>query len=297
MCGSLADPGSRINWDGRCALRSGVLCDAAQATTEGAGVTAGLAGRAIAGVGIVCGLLGVALTIVTLPDGFSPRHVADGTAFGFLVIALALASHFPAEIGSDLRGAAFGAAGLGFFLFVPARFAFDDLDFVDAGGWLGVCSILIPIGYLVLRLDRPHAPAARPARTPATLLADRGTLLALAGLALLVVGVWFGIDDGGPSWWDLSKTLAILLLLLAVTNAYFLWRGPADVGLLVAGTTFGLAVYPWVYHAFEELGSLGAGGWLEALGGLALLVGVADAWRTAAVPVAHEPPAPAAAAP
>jgi hypothetical protein len=251
-------------------------------------MTLGLTGRAMATAGIVCGLLGIALTFVSYP-GFSARHVADGTATAFLLAALALSSHFPAEIGSDVRGAALGAAAFGFFLFVPARFAFDQLDLLDAGAWLGFCTLLIPLGYLVLRLDRAHAPAA-PA---ATFALGPGTLAALVGLALLVVGVWLAVDEGGPSYWSLSHTLAILVLLLVAANLVLLWRGPADVGLLVAATTFGLVVYPWVYHAFEHLGKLGAGGWLEAVGGLLLLLGALAAARTvaAAQPAAAAPAA------
>jgi hypothetical protein len=247
----------------------------------------GLAGRAIAGLGIVAGFLAIGLTLV-----FSARHVQDGTAAAFLLITLALASHFPAEIGRDAQGAALGAAAFGFYLFIPARFAFDQLDVLDAGAWLGFCSILIPIGFLVVQLDRAHGPAARPAgRTLASL--DRGTLAALVGLVLIVIGVWLRIDDGDESYWNASHTLGILILLLAAANLLYLWRGVTDTGLLVASTTFGLVVYAWVYHAFERLGSLDSGGWLEAVGGLVLVAGVLYARRTAAAAVAAAAPAPA----
>jgi hypothetical protein len=257
-------------------------------------VSLGLAGRAIAGVGVVAGLLGIALTIVSFPGGFSARHVQDGTAAAFLLITLAFASHFPAEIGRDAQGAALGAAAFGFYLFVPARFAFDQLDVLDAGAWLGFCSVLIPLGFLVVQWDRAHAAATqRTGRTLASL--DPGPLAALVGLALIVVGVWLAIDDGGPSYWNLSHTLGILVLLLAAANLLYLWRGVSDTGLLVASATFGLVVYAWVYHAFERLGSLGSGGWLEAVGGLVLIAGVLYARRTAAVPAAAGAPSPLAA--
>jgi hypothetical protein len=257
-------------------------------------VSLGLAGRAIAGLGIVAGFLGIGLTLVSFAGGFSARHVQDGTAAAFLLVTLALASHFPAEIGRDAQGAALGAAAFGFYLFIPARFAFDQLDVLDSGAWLGFCTILIPIGFLVVQLDRAHTPAAQPAsRTLASL--DRGTLVALVGLVLIVVGVWLAIDDGGPSYWNVSHTLGILILLLAAANLLYLWRGVSDTGLLVASTTFGLVVYAWVYHAFEQLGSLGAGGWLEAVGGLVLIAGVIYARRTAAVLAPAGAPSPVAA--
>jgi hypothetical protein len=231
-------------------------------------------------VGIVCGLLGIALTFVSFSNGFSARHVDDGTAFAFLAITLALASHFPAEIGSDLRGAALGTAAFGFYLFVPARFAFDNLGVLDAGAWLGLCSVLIPLGYVLVRTEHPHVAAAPLAPSLQTL--GRGRTLALGGILMVVVSIWLEIDDGDTSYWNASHTLGILILLLAGANVYFLLRGPADVGVLVAAGTFGLVVYPWVYHAFERLGTLHAGGWLAAIGGLALLVGVVDAQRTTA---------------
>jgi hypothetical protein len=241
-------------------------------------------------VGIVCGLLAIALTVVSFPNGFSARHVFDGTAVAFLLVTLALASHFPAEIGSDLRGAALGAAAFGFLLFIPAHQAFDRLDTIDAGGWLGVCSVLIPVGYLLVRMDPAHGHAA-PARGAPT--ADRATALTLGGLVLVVVGVWLDVDNGGPSYWSSSHTLGLLILLLAAANLFSLWRGPADIGVLVAATTFGVVVYAWVYHAFEDLGSLGPGGWIEAIGGVVLLAGVVDARRTATA-LSAAAPAPAA---
>jgi hypothetical protein len=254
-------------------------------------VSLGLAGRAIAAVGIVAGFLAIGLTVVSFPGGFSARHVDDGTATAFLLILLALSSHFPAEIGSDLRGAALGAAAFGFFLFIPARFAFDQLDVLDAGAWLGFCTVLIPIGLLVVRRDPAHASTSLPAR-PAV---GPGLVLSLAGLVLIVVGIWLPIDDGGPSYWNVSHTLGILLLLLVAANLLNVWGGASDIGLLVASTTFGLVVYAWVYHAFERLGSLGSGGWLEAVGGVVLLLGAVAERRTAAVPAAAGAPSPAAA--
>jgi len=235
-------------------------------------------------VGIVCGLLAIGLKTLSF-SGFSSRYVQDGTAAAFLLITLALASHFPAEIGSDIRGAALGAAAFGFLLFVPAHQAFDQLDTLDAGAWLGLCSILIPVGLLIVQRDHGHAPVSGPAPQPS--LTDPRHVTSVVGLVLLVVGVWLPIDSGGPSFWNNSHTLGILLLLLAALNLLSVRRATWDVGLLSASTTFGIAVYPWLYHAFERLGSLGSGGWLEAVGGFLLIVGIVAARRAAsAVPAA-----------
>jgi hypothetical protein len=250
-------------------------------------VTLGLLGRATAGVGVVCGLLALGLRTLSF-SGFSSRYVQDGTAAAFLLITLAFASHFPAEIGSDVRGAALGAAAFGFLLFVPAHQAFDQLDTLDAGAWLGLCTILIPLGLLIVERDPGHAHAAGAAPRPSP--TDPRRVVWLAGLVLVVVGVWLPVDSGGDSYWNASHTLGILLLLVAALSLLTLWRGASDHGLLVASMTFGLVVYPWVQHAFEQLGSLGSGGWLEAVGGLLLLLGVLAARR---LPVAAVAPAPA----
>jgi hypothetical protein len=245
----------------------------------------GLAGRAMATAGIMCGLLVIGLEIVSFPNGFSARHVSDGTAVAFLLVTIALASHFPAEIGADLRGAALGAAAFGFLLFVPAHQAFDQLDTLGAGAWLGLCTLLIPLGLLLVRQDHP-APAAAPVAWT-----EPGLLGAALGAVLIVVGVWCAVDSGGPSYWSSSHTLGILLLIAAAASLLLLPRAHGELALLVVAATFGLTVYAWVYHAFERLGSLGAGGWLEAVGGVLLLLGVLAVRRAPATAAAPEPAA------
>lgn len=247
----------------------------------------GLAGRATAAVGIVTGLLAIGLELVS----GGGNYVEDGTAVAFLVITLSLASHFPAEIGSDLRGAAFGAAAFGYFLFVPATFAFDDLGSLGAAGWLGLCAVLIPVGYWMLRADEAgHAPALASSSRPTL---DANLALVLVGLVLVVVGVWLDAFDGSESFWSRSIPLGLLMLVLAALNALLAAWGAAasDTGVLVAATTFGLVEFAWVTTAFEQFDQLGAGGWVEAFGGLFLLVGVLAARRAAAaVPSAAAAP-------
>jgi hypothetical protein len=231
-----------------------------------------LAGRGFAGIGIVLGLLAMALS---LTSGGGVSYADDGTVIAFLIITLSLASHFPAEIGADAQGAAFGSAAFGFFLFTPALFAFDNLGSLGSAGWLGLCTVLIPIGFfMVERAEAGHAPAAAlPSRH---VTKDATLLVTTIGLALIVVSVWLDASDSGPSYWNASKTLAILILLLAVANALLAMRAPAtsNLALLTAATTFGLVEVGFVQTAFENFGSLGAGGWLQAFGGVFLLVSV-----------------------
>jgi hypothetical protein len=240
-------------------------------------------------VGIVTGLLAIGLELVS----GGANYVADGTAVAFLVITLSLASHFPAEIGSDLRGAAFGAAAFGFFLFVPAALAFDNLGSLGAAGWLGLCAALVPIGYAMLRADEgAHSAVGHSAGAPKPTPALGVTVL---GLVLVVVGIWLTAFDGGESFWDTSVTLGLLMLLLAVLNALLLVRAPAsDTAMLAAATTFGLVEFGFISAAFEQFDRLGSGGWLEAFGGLFLLVGVLAARRTASATAMAAAPSPAA---
>jgi hypothetical protein len=255
-------------------------------------VTLGLAGRATATVGIVCGLLVLGLQL----GSQGGHYVDDGTSVAFLVILLALASHFPAETGRDASGAAQGAAAFGFLLFIPFSFAPRHLGFLGPAGWLGVCTALIPIGFAMLRLHE-RAPAdpvpTRVRRDPS----DPRLAVPVVGLALIVVGIWLEVFSGGNSYWDRSHALALLMLVLVALNALLLfgiWTSP-DSALLVATTTFGLVEYAWIQRAFTHLGDLGAGGWIEAFGGLFLLLGVLWLRRAATAPVRSATPAPAAA--
>src|SRR5439155_1153555 len=79
-----------------------------------------------------------------------------------------------------------------------------------------------------------HAPVSGPAPQPS--LTDPRHVTSVVGLVLLVVGVWLPIDSGGPSFWNNSHTLGILLLLLAALNLLSVRRATWDVGLLSAST-------------------------------------------------------------
>ena len=110
-------------------------------------------------------------------------------------------------------------------------------------------------------------------------------LLTGVGLALVLAGIWLPVESGGDSFWDSSfsgHALGILMLLLVLLTAVLVvgslsGRGGAlgEATLLVAAVTFGLVEAEWIAAAFDNLGSLGSGAWIEAIGGLSLIVGVA----------------------
>jgi hypothetical protein len=222
-------------------------------------------GRAAVLVGLICGLLAVGLPFVS-GEGGSARYVDDGTAAAFLIVLLALSSWFPADVGTARLCAALGGAAYGFFLFLPALLAFDELGSLDSGAWLGLCTFLIPFGVVAASVD-PSAPGRR----------GLGDAIGLLGIVLLVVGIWLPFESGGASVWNASSSghaLGLLMLLLAVVDlALLVAPGLADLRVIAAAITFGLLAAAVIMSAFEQLGTLGAGAWLEACAGALILVG------------------------
>jgi hypothetical protein len=252
-----------------------------------------LAGRALAAVGIVAGLLAVALDLIS-GGGTTSRYLDQGAVAAFLVVLLSFASYLPAEVGLDTAAAAAGTAAFGFYLFVPGLFAFNQLGSLGAAAWLGVATALIPIGWAIVQLvEREPAGSSRPpaAASPAVVLRDPLLAPAVAGLGLIAAGSWLPALSGSPSYWNASfsgHAVGLLTLLAVALNLAALAAPlPAaiairqDTVLLVAAGTFGLVEAELVHSAFNRLGSLGAGGWLEAAGGLLLMTGVL-AMRTGA---------------
>jgi hypothetical protein len=245
-----------------------------------------LAGRALAAVGIVAGLLAVALDLIS-GGGSTSRYVDNGAVAAFLVVLLSFASYLPAEVGLDTGAAAAGTAAFGFYLFVPGLFAFNHLATLGAAGWLGVATALIPTGWAIVRvLEREPDTTSRPSSAAKPAVALRDPLLApvAAGLSLITAGIWLPALSGSASYWNASfsghavglLTLLAVALNLAALAAPFA-AGIAirqDVALLVAAGTFGLVEAELVLSVFNRLGSLGAGGWLEAAGGLLLIAGI-----------------------
>src|SRR5919108_863679 len=89
----------------------------------------------------------------------------------------------------------------GTYLFFPATLAFDQLEFVGAGAWLGVCAALIPLGagaaYLLSNQARLRADVAREEAV--------GRLVTLVGLALVLAGVWLPVDTSNDgTYWNVT---------------------------------------------------------------------------------------------
>jgi len=247
-------------------------------------MTAGLAGRGIAMVGIITGLLAVGLVLISAGNA-SASYLDHGVVVIFVIALLAMASYLPAEVGYDTAGAAAGTTVFGFFLFIPAGLAFDRLGSAGPAAWLGLCTVLIPIGWAVVRsAEGAHATAARTGLGAAR---DPQLWLAVSGVILLAAGIWLPVITNGPTFWHASTSgdaLGILLLAAVLANAATLLgpvvydlRVSGDAVLLLACATFGLAAAAWLEFAFDRLGALGSGGWLEAVGALLLLVGVVAA--------------------
>jgi len=235
-------------------------------------VSTAFLGRGLVIVGIVAGLLAV-----SLPFADGARYVDDGTAAAFLIVLLAFTSLLPAEAGRDLVAAAAGSAAFGFFLFIPAVFAFDSLGRLEAGAWLGVSTALMPIGcLLVFAAGGGAAPAPAIDRGP-------GLLVGTVGLVLVAVGIWLDIGSDGPTYWGASSSghaVGIVLIVLVVVDAVLIAAAAhssmqtGDLALLAAAVTFGYATFVVVGAAFDDFASLGPGGWIEACGGVLLLGGV-----------------------
>ena len=233
-------------------------------------MSAGFLGRGLVLAGIVAGLLAV-----SLPSANDVRYVDDGTAAAFLITLLAITSFLPADIGHDLPAACAGSAAFGFFLFVPAIYAFGSLGRLEAGAWLGLCTALIPIGALLVFVTEGTA-ETRIDATP-------GLLVATLGLVLVAVGIWLDFSTLGPTYWNLSSSghaLGLLLIVLVVLDAVLLAAAAhsslpvAGAAVLAAAVTFGFTVFVVVGAAFDSFGIMGAGDWVEAAGGTLLLVGV-----------------------
>lgn len=240
-----------------------------------------LVGRALAIAGIVAGLLAIGLSVA-----FDQRYLDDGTLAASLLVLLCLSSWLPAEVGRDLFGSAAGAAAFGLFLFVPSTAAFENLGELDAGAWLGICTLAIPIGGHLMR-------AARDESDPRVLALDGlGAPAVSLALVLLVGGIWFDASRDGTTYWNVASSghaVGVVTLVLAAANVLALVAPSLATGLrsgelavVIAAATFGYAESGVVTTAFEDFGTLGAGAWIEAAAGALLLTGVLKLRRDAA---------------
>jgi hypothetical protein len=238
-------------------------------------------GKRIAALGVVLGFVAIWFDIYSGLGG-SATYSDDGTVLAFLLIALIL-SAMQLAVGREIGAAVAGSAALGFYLFIPATLGFDKFGYVGAGGWLGICTVLIPlgIGYSLMSgragVKRPSLESAAPA---------------ILGRVLCLVAIWLTALDGTSSFWNLSQSghaLGLLMLILVLAGAALgamiafgsATRAAADWLLMLAAVTFGLFSALLIGNAFGEFGRLGTGGWLAAAGSIVLLVGVHKVWKEA----------------
>jgi hypothetical protein len=238
-------------------------------------------GRRIAAVGVVLGFIAIWLDYASAGGG-SASYSDDGTILTFLLIALIL-SAVQLAAGKDVGAAAAGSAAAGFYLLIPASLGFDRFGYLDAGGWLGVCTLLIPLGIGYSRMyDR--TPVKRPSLESAA--------PAILGRVLCLIAIWLTALDGSPSFWNLSSSghaLGLLMLVLVLGGAALgamiafgsATRPAADWLLMLAAVTFGLFSALLIGNAFGEFGHLDTGAWLAAAGSSVLLVGVHKVWKEA----------------
>ena len=238
-------------------------------------------GKGIAAVGIVLGFVAIWFDIYS-GLGSSSTYSDDGTVLAFLLIALILSAAQLAA-GKEMGAAVAGSAALGFYLFIPATAGFDKFGYLGTGSWLGVCTVLIPlgIGYSLMSgrgsVNRPSLELAAPA---------------ILGRVLCLVAIWLTALDGSPSFWNLSSSghaLGLLMLILVLVGALLgamvafgsATKATADWLLMLAAVTFGLFSALLIGNAFGEFGRLGIGGWLAAAGSIVMLVGVDKVWKAA----------------
>jgi hypothetical protein len=263
-----------------------------------------MVGRGIAAVGVVCGLIAIWTNLVAAGVQGRTYWAFDGTLAGLLLILagvsglLVLAASATNRRDLDVALAGVGATLFGLYLWYPALFATDQWKVLGTGAWLGVCTVLIVVGALVAIRPSMAAVTSRPEPI--------GTLVALVGLVLVLVGIWTKATSSAGTYWNVpgnghslgaAMLVFVVLSAVAIAAAHVLAVGK-DAALVLAGVTLGLTLLLPVAAAFDHLGDLGVGGWLAVIGGLALLVGVvlmrrmAPATAPAATPaVATSPPA------
>lgn len=258
-----------------------------------------LMGRAIAGVGVVLGFAAI-FTADESFGGFSRKYSDDGTVLAFLLItliltAMLLAAGFGGRSDLDAAAAVAGSAVFGFYLLIPAAHGFDAFGSVGTGGWLGVCTGLIPLGLASSMMSR---------QTTVTRPGIEAAAPAILGRILCVVAIWLTALDGGPSYWNLSSSghaLGLLMLLVAIVGVLLGFAttfvatsaATAHGALIVGAISFGLYEALLIGNAFGDFGRLGTAAWLGSVGALVLLLGAARLWQaaTGGSPAARPTPA------
>jgi hypothetical protein len=256
-------------------------------------------GRGMAAVGILLGLIAIWVDF-----GPGSYWSFDGSLGGLLLILelvalLALAGAFATgDRDFDLAYGAVGGIGFGIYLFYPGVLAFNQWDQLDSGAWLGLCSALTFLGASIATW-----PTDRPVRRPSAL----GVVIALAGLAMVVAGLFPDFISGAGSYWNIhgnGHSFGILMIILVVLEALSIaaaWSMSAgmDNAVLLGGVVLGAAITIPDQSAFNHFGDLGTGAWLMGVGGLVAAVGVLIMRQLsedrAAAPVSAPPVSPPAA--
>lgn len=261
-------------------------------------------GRMVALVGLVLGFVAIFVRFASIA-GQSAKYSDDGTVLAFLLVSLIacaglLAAAFAGRDDLEAAAAVAGGAAFGFYLFVPASLGFNHFDIVGTGGWLGVCSGLIPLGLWYSMSSRP----ATPARVNPALAVP-----IVVGRICCLVAIWLTVELGASYWnlLDQGRALPALMLLLVIAGAVLgivttfspaPTRVTGDGALILAAVTFGLYGAEVIGSAFGDFGTLDTGAWLGAVGGLVLLLGVANLWsRAMGASIASRRPEPVVAPP
>jgi hypothetical protein len=220
--------------------------------------------------------IGAALTIAGIFldafAGVSYWALDDTLAWVGLVLgALALVLVAAAFAGLPAEGWLFaiGAALLGYWGWVPAAFAFSDLDQLDAGGWLclaGAAAIALGAGASLLL-------SGQAITTPKGI--SLASFLSLVGIVLVYPGTFLHVEQD-QSYWDGPFGLRFFgVMMLVLTSLCLLAWVATAVGRQTRGldaamtlVLLGLVAFEPVDKAFNHLDDLQVGAWLAFAGGI-----------------------------
>ena len=221
--------------------------------------------REVAGAGAVLAIVGVFLdAIQTISYWELDGTIAwTGLVLGGAALLLVVVGY--AGVGLDGWLFAIGAALTGYWAWFPALSAFDGWDETGAGMWLCLGgAVLIALGAAAsLSL------AGLVETTPGGI--SFPTVVSGVGIALVFPAIFLDAQQSA-SYWD-GDGLGILMLVLASLCA-LAWAatiaGVRTRGLDSALTLvlLGLVAFNPIALAFNDLGEIGAGGWLALAGGI-----------------------------
>jgi hypothetical protein len=217
----------------------------------------------------------------------------DGTLAwaGIVLGAAALLMVAAAVAGAPTGGWLFatGAVLVGYWGWLPAAFAFSDLDQVKVGAWLGLAGALV----IAIGAGAALVLSGRATTTPKVI--SLASVLSFVGIALVYPSIFLHVIND-QSYWDGPTGLRFFgVLMLALTSlCAVLWIVTA-VGRLTRGldaaftlVLLGLVGFQPVYQAFNHFGDLQVGAWLALAGGILAAGGT---WSARAVEAPRAEPA------